>query len=602
MAVSAFKSTSRRGGAAATAAQASSGSSAGAGAASSSSSSVREASRDAQRRPPPRRSRSVSAFSRVSSSPPEFLNKRNNPLFCSGDSPPEDETLPEKSVRGGGNSGGVGSKVGGTKADGRSPGVVDERRGRSVSRNGGVGSNSSGDRRDVGRSLSSVDTRRRVRSVSRNPVSRGHLVSSESEVEPDHDSSTKYTSSRSDVSDQMKNLRTWTSQHRSVRPPDDSATSLSSSQFSHWEDAVSVGSLSGVEEKTFKAVSVSEQIMPEPEDALGGDATPSSIYETVRSEVRRAISDIQTDLETAIQRRNTTAIGISNVADIPPDLVNPGAVELVMDFRREYEEKLEESQERARKLRADLAVEEHRGQELSRILKEILPDARASFEQKSRPGRKASLERRKMSKRLTEEALAYFDECVSLSTFDSSDFSSPEDPPLKVVGDANPLNEGGSVRTSNLSISAMHIPSDHVNEKQHSFTEKRFELGGKSSRAAAGCSNENSTPEPGSSESTSRELEWKYKFSFSGDTFKYFDLQNDISNCIRGSKNHSKKDDSSTESRRSGHFHVDEHDFHASMQSLLADRVTHRNRLESGGFLICGGGVTVTFSPFSSFI
>lgn len=46
----------------------------------------------------------------------------------------------------------------------------------------------------------------------------------------------------------------------------------------------------------------------------------------------------------------------------------------------------------------------------------------------------ASVERRKMSKRLTEEAMAYFDECVSLSTFDSSDFSSPEDPPLKSIG------------------------------------------------------------------------------------------------------------------------------------------------------------------------
>ncbi|XP_030441145.1 uncharacterized protein LOC115663272 isoform X2 [Syzygium oleosum] len=586
MAVSAFKSASRRG-----AAQAS----ASAGAAAPTA--VREASRDAQRRAPPRRSRSVSASSRVPSDT-EFLNKRDNPLFCSGDSPPENGTLPGKSIRGGGNIGNLESRVGGAKAGGTSPGVVDERRGRSISRKGGVGSDSSGDRRDVGRSLSRVDTGRRVRSVSRNPVSRGHFVGSESEVEPEHHSSTKYKSSRSDVLDQRKDLRTWTSQHPSIQPPDDSATSL----FSHWEDGVSVGSFSGVEEKTINAVSVSEQIKAVREDHLGGDASPSSIYETVRSEVRRAISDIQTDLETAIRRSNTSAIGSSNVADIPPDLVNPEAVELVMDIRREYAEKLEESQERARKLRADLAVEEHRGQELSRILKEILPDPRASSAQKSRPGRKGSLERRKMSKRLTEEALAYFDECVSLSTFDSSDFSSPEDPPLKLVGDANPLNEGGSVRASNLSVSAMHTPSGHVDEKQQSFIEKRFELGGKSSRVAAGCSNENSTPEPGSSESTNRELGWQYKFSFSGDTFEYFDLQHDISNCIKGSKNRSRKDDSSTASTRSNYFHVDEYDYHDSMQSLLADRVTHRNRLESGGFLVCGGGVTLTFSPFGSFI
>lgn len=32
-----------------------------------------------------------------------------------------------------------------------------------------------------------------------------------------------------------------------------------------------------------------------------------------------------------------------------------------------------------------------------------------------------------MSRQLTEEAMSYFDECVSISTFDASDFSSPED-------------------------------------------------------------------------------------------------------------------------------------------------------------------------------
>lgn len=50
-----------------------------------------------------------------------------------------------------------------------------------------------------------------------------------------------------------------------------------------------------------------------------------------------------------------------------------------------------QSQERATKLRADLAVEEHRGVELSRILKEVLPDPKAPKEQKSRPGRKVGL-------------------------------------------------------------------------------------------------------------------------------------------------------------------------------------------------------------------
>lgn len=41
-----------------------------------------------------------------------------------------------------------------------------------------------------------------------------------------------------------------------------------------------------------------------------------------------------------------------------------------------------------------------------------------------------------MSKRLEDEALAYFDECVSISTFDGSDFSSLEDPLSNIPGSA----------------------------------------------------------------------------------------------------------------------------------------------------------------------
>lgn len=65
-----------------------------------------------------------------------------------------------------------------------------------------------------------------------------------------------------------------------------------------------------------------------------------------------------------------------------------------------------------------------------------------------------------MSKRLTEEAMAYFDECVSLSTFDSSDFSSQEDAPFERVGvnayvanSALSLQESSSASATNSSYS-----------------------------------------------------------------------------------------------------------------------------------------------------
>ncbi|GKE01346.1 hypothetical protein Tco_1389329 [Tanacetum coccineum] len=95
--------------------------------------------------------------------------------------------------------------------------------------------------------------------------------------------------------------------------------------------------------------------------------------------------------------------------------------------RSRHGRNVNQSQERARKLRSDLAIEEHRKQELSRILKENLPEPKTSSSHRSR-GRKSSNERKKMSKRLTDEAMSYFDECVSISAFDSFDFSAAEDP------------------------------------------------------------------------------------------------------------------------------------------------------------------------------
>lgn len=43
-----------------------------------------------------------------------------------------------------------------------------------------------------------------------------------------------------------------------------------------------------------------------------------------------------------MQRSKVGAISAVSITDIPPDLVNPGAVELVLDIRGEYAKKLEQ--------------------------------------------------------------------------------------------------------------------------------------------------------------------------------------------------------------------------------------------------------------------
>lgn len=564
--MAAFKSSSRRGNPTTT-----------------NSNTAKESRDTSPKKAPIRRSRSVSAFSRTSannSTDPissDFLNKRDNPLFWSSStakSPPELEPQ-------------------------CSNGGEDSRRGRSVTRNGGVGIGSNkGAGMEAARSLSSVGTAaaRRNRSVSR----RGD-VTSESEAEQEGNLSKDFKNRR-DWSVASSNTKkgglvrsssgVWSSQDSPFRHSDGSATTLSCSKSANREDKASMASsLSGAEDKTIKAVCGKMKSVQG--DNVEADTTTSSIYETVRSEVRRAISEIQNDLEIAIRRSKTTAIATTNIADIPPDLVNPDAVELVLDIRREYAIKLEQSLERARKLQADLAVEEHRGHELSRILKEILPDPKTPNVPKSRPGRKTSIERRKMSKRLEEEAMNYFDECVSLSTFDSSDFSSPEDPPFDL---ATPVGDS-TLPQASLGASATNFTKSSLNTKQESDIPGQFMNGDDASRLTASSDSKEPNLDPVSQDSANSKRSQKFQFTFAGKTTETFELQQDIKKYIRTFEKH----DVVSENNRSNCYNMDEYNLQASAQSLLFDKVILKNRIESGSLLVCGG-ITVSFSPFASII
>ncbi|XP_011046476.1 PREDICTED: uncharacterized protein LOC105141080 isoform X1 [Populus euphratica] len=376
---------------------------------------------------------------------------------------------------------------------------------------------------------------------------------------------------------------------------DGSAADLPSLPFRSWEDGGLGSSFSEAEGRTIKAVC--EQMQSFQGDDLGDD-TSSRIYETVRSEVRRAIADIQNDLESTIRRSNTTTIAMSNVTDIPPDLVNPSAVELVLDIRREYANKLEQSHERARKLRADLAVEEHRGSELSRILKEVLPHPKTSNVQKPRAARKSSIERRKVSKRLTDEAMAYFDECVSLSTFDSSDFSSPEDPPINFVGVASPVGDCASFSQASSNAAANCYPN--------SFTTNKQELVSAHSHSASVLSATGSSKEPTLDEVILNRSETPYgqrfQFSFACKRNDSIEVQQDIRKYVKSFEKDMEKTGVSSKILRSNHFDLDEYNSQASRQNFLFDTAFLNNRIQPGSMLLCDGGMGVSFSPFAAVI
>uniref|UniRef100_A0A2P2JLW6 Uncharacterized protein n=2 Tax=Rhizophora mucronata TaxID=61149 RepID=A0A2P2JLW6_RHIMU len=561
-----------------------------------------------RKKPPPRRSRSVSAVSRfnhvdtskpspptattTSSSSCDFLIKRDNPLYWTTRSIEKDSDFAGFATSGPGEEDPTAKKIAPTKPN--SPNS-DRQRGRSTSRSETAVNNASS---GIGR----ADAGRRSRSVSRRPFSRGYHGNSESDVEEGvtllNECRNRKWSSRNTASDgeRKSNLLGRSSglfdDTKSLRSQTDgSATHLPSSPSLSFKDEVLEASLSEAEITTVQAFC--EQMKSYQGEDLSND-TSNLIYETVRSEMRRAITDIRDDLEIAIQRSNAVPLTSTNVADIPPDLVNTSAVELVSNIRRDYANKLGQSRERARRLRADLAVEEHRGLELSRILKEVLPDPKNLNVQKFRQGRRSSIEKRRMSRQLTEEALAYFDE-VSLSTFDSSDLSSQEDPPPPFnlaaihVGDPSPLSPAGSSIVGNhCSSSCLYDERDLVG--MNSYDAPRLSV----------TSFKEATSDEASLNTSKSQLDRSCQFSFAHKSHGPFDYQQDIKHYIKNCEKDNERVDIDEQIVRSKYYDSEEHRMQASQQKLLFDRVFFRNRVESGSMLLCGGGLPTSLSPFAS--
>ncbi|KAJ1273992.1 hypothetical protein BS78_05G029100 [Paspalum vaginatum] len=268
---------------------------------------------------------------------------------------------------------------------------------------------------------------------------------------------------------------------------------------------------------------------------------------------------------------------------------DPDTSELAPDIT-EYTIKLKQSHERARKLRADLAVEEQREQELSRMLKDIVTVPNLTEAHKKRPRRKSSIERMKVSRHLAEEAMNYFEECVSISTMDSTDFSSPEDPqPNPVVNGPSKSNSRFFHKGRSI-FQEPHTPADQRghNEESDKQTQCSISITGsdvsdsfilshsnavdlKSRRASSDDLGGFDTPRSRSS-----------CFSFTHEperNVENCDVRQYLGNFGRGNNSELKETRSS--------YCADDYASHKVNPDLLKDTVTFQNRIEYGGLVLC---------------
>ncbi|MBA0858495.1 hypothetical protein Goshw_026987 [Gossypium schwendimanii] len=286
---------------------------------------------------------------------------------------------------------------------------VAQRRGRSVSRQGSRGSvvnNGAG-----GRFTSDTASSRRRRSVS---VVRYQISDSESDLDqlqnPSNRSSMKSSiggnnqlssTHKPTASNNRQGLRRSLSQ-KDLKYHDGYSSHSSAVTDDEGRDAA-LSNKNGVE-RTIKAVYAQKK-----GDHPIGDDVNGGLYAAMRKELRHAVEEIKTQLEQSMVKTKNS--GIANVDTLQPD--NSDIVQAISTARRKCTTKLEKSEKRRQDLLAEILLEEQHGRELSKIVKELLPEPKSSIVEKPVRARKRSNDRYRMSRQLTEEAEKYIEDFIS---------------------------------------------------------------------------------------------------------------------------------------------------------------------------------------------
>lgn len=110
-------------------------------------------------------------------------------------------------------------------------------------------------------------------------------------------------------------------------------------------------------------------------------------------------------------------------------------------------------------------------------------------------------------------------------------------------------------------------------------------------------SNESASGEVGLNGAISKQSQ-KFQFSISRKQSGISGLQQDIRNYVKMFE----KNGGNQQVMRSNYYDIYDYNLRNPGQSLLFDRVFYKNRLESGSLLLCGGGTSLSVSPFASII
>lgn len=181
-------------------------------------------------------------------------------------------------------------------------------------------------------------------------------------------------------------------------------------------------------EKTIHTVYAQKKSEHPPDDGS------SRLYEAMRKEVRHAVEELRTEFQQVVGRTDTTREEGEEVH------------QSLSVVKQKYAAKLKQSEKHKQDLLSEIIIEEQRGRDLSKLVKEIVTDSKkAVSSQRPARTRKRSNDRTRMSSKLVEEAEKYFVDFISnvedtdISSFDGerSDASSSLGFTSKVRGGTN---------------------------------------------------------------------------------------------------------------------------------------------------------------------
>ncbi|KAL7114545.1 hypothetical protein ACP275_04G127900 [Erythranthe tilingii] len=300
---------------------------------------------------------------------------------------------------------------------------------------------------------------------------------------------------------------------------------------------------------------------PSEETANGG------LYEAMRKELRYAVEEIRTELNQV--RQNNSVMGKNQTG-------STGGAENSR-IRDKYESKLEQLEKHKQDLLTEMLLEEQGGREVSKMIEE-LPNSinSAAVEKKPLRARKRSNDRNRVSKRLVEEAERYIEDFISnvedtdISSFDGerSDGSSTLGGPMKTRDAA--IREAEVYKT--VEMDGVILPW-----LQWETIHDGSPLG------------KNKAHTPVTPKSLMKESE--------KDIVPLHDLSS-YSMSSHGSWSpgifHSpptNKKEGASKTRQVASFDIDEYLTLRNSEEMLFEMYIQRNRINSGGLLLCGGGI-----------